>query len=181
MRCQTRPLFDFSILVLLLLKIINAMSSSESIRREGSTSSATPEVTLAPTQSLLFPTQPQHCLCHLKLPRAPASPSPWWEAEPCPSSSTISQCRHKTTTRNNHRKRQERPHTTNSSVQWPEQPQALQTGRDRAQARPPRPMCCPCLIPHRGTAAHRGPSKMWKCCPVLGLLIAKLFGRKRRV
>lgn len=101
--------------------------------------------------------------------------------QPCLSSSRISPCRHKTPTRNDHSKRQERPHTTNPWVQWPEQPQVLWTGRDRAQARPPGPVCCPCPTPHRGTAAHRGPSKMWKYRPVLRLLIAKLFGRKRRV
>lgn len=181
MRCQARPWFDFGISVLLLKKI-NAMSSSESIRREGSISSATPEVVLAPTQSLHFSTQPQHCHCHLKLPRAPASPSPQWGRwKPCLSSSGISQCRHKTPTRNDHTKQQERPRTTNPSVQWAGQPQALRTGRDRARVRPSQPVCCPCPTPHHGTTAHHGPSKTWKDCPVLGLLIAKLFGRKRRV
>lgn len=58
------------------------MNSSESLRRDGSISSATPEVVLAPTQSMHIPTQPQHCHCHLRLPRAPASPSPQREAEP---------------------------------------------------------------------------------------------------
>lgn len=117
MRCQARPWFDFGISVLLLKKI-NAMSSSESIRREGSISSATPEVVLAPTQSLHFSIQPQHCHCHLKLPRAPASPSPQWGRwKPCLSSSSISQCRHKTPTRNDHTKQQERPQTLQFSGQ----------------------------------------------------------------
>lgn len=159
------------------------MSSSESISREGSISSGTPRWNSTNTVTALPHTAPA-------LPLPPQAPEgscqlltqgEWSRWQLCPSSSSISQRRHKTLTRNNHSKRQQRPHTTNPRVQRPEQPQALWSGRDRAQARPPRPVCCPCPTPHQGAAAYRGPSKMWKYCPVLGLLIAKLFGRKRRV
>lgn len=91
---------------------------------------------------------------------------------PCPSSPGIAQRRHKISRRGDRTKRQETPGTASPS-RWggqssPGQPTA-------AGARCPRP------APHRRAAARHGLGEMQKDRPVLELLIAKLFGRKRKV